>query len=291
MRVLLTGASGFIGGELLSALEAEGHLVTSVGRTALGARPSHLVADLRRDDLRASLAEQDFVIHAASTTQGTASMLWRGNVDTTRRLVAAAARRDLPVVYISTTGVYGRSFGRFGDPDQMSRRPTSELSIARAAAEDAVLEAGGSVVRPHVVHGPGDRWVVPPLTGFMLRESAWLGGSNVKVAAISARRLAIGTVSLLDRATLPRALHAAEPAPVPVARLVRSAFRASGRPLPRRILSIEEAYERLQHTGVSRNALSMLGRASCMDSSDFWGQGTPRGVSVSAPVDAKSLSE
>lgn len=291
MRVLLTGASGFVGGELRSALEAAGHLVTSVGRTALGARPSHVVADLRQDDLSGLLAEQDFVVHAASATQGTTNMLWQGNVDATRRLVAASARRDLRVVYISTTGVYGRSFGHFGDPSQMSRRPTSALSIARAAAEDAVLEAGGTVIRPHVVYGPGDRWVVPPLAQFMLRESAWLGGPNVKVAAISSRRLAAGTASLLDRATLPRVLHAAEPDPVSVANLVRSAFYASGQPLPQRVLSIDEAFHRLRNTGVSRNALCMLGRASCMDSSDFWGRGSQPGLPTRASQDTAPLLE
>jgi len=270
MRVLLTGASGFVGGELRSALEAAGHLVTSVGRSALGPRSSHVIADLRRDDLSGPLAKQDFVVHAASATQGAASSIWQGNVDATRRLVAASARRNLRVLYISTTGVYGRSFGRFGDPSLMSRRPTSTLSIARAAAEDAVLEAGGTVIRPHIVYGPGDRWVVPPLTQFMLRESAWLGSPNVKVAAISARRLAAGTASLLDRATLPRVLHAAEPDPVSVANLVRSAFCASGQPLPQRVLSIDEAFQRLRHTGVSRNALCMLGQSSRMATSDLW---------------------
>jgi nucleoside-diphosphate-sugar epimerase len=279
---LLTGATGFVGGELRVALEASGHQVTAVGRTAPAAGASSVVADLRQDDLSGLVAGQDFVIHAASTTQGDVEMLRRGNVDGTRRLVDAAARRDLPVIYISTTGVYGRSFGHFGNPSEMQRRPTSPLSTARAAAEDIVLANLGTVIRPHVTFGPGDRWVVPPLTQFMLRESAWIGASTVEVAAISVRRLAAGTVALLHRSTLPPVLHAAEPDPVAVADLVRPSFLARGLSLPTRALTVDEAFDRLRETGVSRNALNMLGRPSSMDSADFWGRDTSPGLSTSA---------
>jgi nucleoside-diphosphate-sugar epimerase len=290
MKVLLTGASGFVGRELRVALEALGHQVTSVGRTGPAASASHVVADLREDDLSGPVAGQDFVVHAASTTKGEAEMLWRGNVDATRRVVNAAARRDLPMIYISTTGVYGCSYGHFGDPSGIPRRPTSTLSAARAAAEDLVLANGGTVIRPHVTHGLGDRWVVPPLTRFMLREAAWLGSPSVEVAAISARRLAAGTAALLRRSTLPPVLHAAEPDPVAVADLVRPSFLERGQTLPTRALTVDEAFYRLRKTGVSRNALYMLGRPSSMDSSDFWWRDTSARVTTSTSRRASAAS-
>lgn len=188
----------------------------------------------------------------------------------TKRLVTAAVTCSVPIIYVSTTGVYGRSFGAFGDPARIPRRPTSVLSQSRAAAEDTVLDAGGTVVRPHVVHGPGDRWVAPVLANFMLEHDAWLGAKNVSVAAISAQRLAQGIVALLRWPALPTQLHASEQAPLAVADLVSPYFEAAARDLPHRVLSIAEALERLRNRKISRNALSMLGRPSVMDSTEFW---------------------
>jgi nucleoside-diphosphate-sugar epimerase len=234
-----------------------------------------LVADLRTsDDLAAATGEHDLVVHAASTTHGAPGMLWSGNAVATRRLTTAAARTRTPVLYLSTTGVYGRSFGFFGDPSKIPRRPSSTLSVTRAAAEDYVLRHGGTVIRPHVVHGPGDHWVVPPLVQFMLTENAWLGSSEVRVAAITVRRLARGIAALIGRPQLRPILHAAEEHPVPVANLVRPAFEAAGRPLPKYSLSVDAAYDKLRTTGVSLNALSMLGRSSNMDAREFWGTGS-----------------
>lgn len=272
MRTLLTGAGGFIGAQLLGALEAAGHEVTPVLRRRSPAFPSAVIADLQHDDL-GGLEGYEVVVHAASTTAGSLELLWNGNVRTTQRLTAVAKRTETPVVYISTTGVYGQASGRFGRPSRMPRNPSSALSVARAAAEDVVLEAGGTVIRPHVVHGPGDRWVVPPLVQFMLAENAWLGGRDITVAAISVQRLAVGVTDLIGRGHRPAVVHAAEINPEPVLNLVRQHFCAAGRPLPTAVTTVEQAYEKLKNTGVSRNALSMLGASSSMDTADFWGTG------------------
>jgi nucleoside-diphosphate-sugar epimerase len=269
VRVLLTGSSGFIGRQLLPALEAAGHEVTTVTRTGMPLRTSAVRADLRYDPLVPVVDGHEVVIHAASVTAGSETEMWDGNVIATRRLVRAAAAVGARVISMSTTGVYGRSSGTFGDPLHVRRTPISALSRSRAVAEDAVFDGGGTVIRPHVVFGPGDRWVVPPLVRFMESEGAWLGGADVAVAAISTRRLAEGTAALLHR-RLPAVLHAAEPEPVPVADLVRPALTASGVAPPSRVVSVATAHTRLRRFGVSVNALRMLGESSRMDSDTFW---------------------
>lgn len=272
MRVLVTGAAGFIGSRIVEELHAAGHDVVPVVRSARLEGRGAVVGDLREFDLQPHVDASDVVVHAATVTSGTADDLWAGNAGTTRRVADAAARAGARLLYLSTTGVYGRSFGTFGDPLRIPRRPGSPLSVARAAAEDLVFDVGGSVIRPHVVHGPGDRWVVPKLAGFMLARNAWLGGPDVQVAAVSTASLARGIVALLDRQVLPRALHAADPSPTPVADLVRPYFLAAGRRLPRVALSVDEAMEALGPLGLSRNALSMLGRSSRMVTDEFWGR-------------------
>jgi 2-alkyl-3-oxoalkanoate reductase len=275
MRVLLTGASGFVGSHLLTALREVGHKVTPLIR-----RPSkdlHGAADgdLLSVDMRGLVSASDVVIHAASKTSGLPDELWQGNVLPARRVARMVSALGTPLLYVSSTGVYGRSYGHFDDPREIPRRPTSPLSRARAAAEDVLLAEGATVIRPHVVYGPGDRWVVPPLATFMLREDAWLGAADVAVAAISARRLAQGIVALLDRPSPNSIFHAAEAEPVPVAKLVRPLFQAAGRPLPSQCIPIDEAHRKLGPLGVSRNALQMLGRSSSMDTKPFWGVERP----------------
>lgn len=277
MRVVLTGATGFIGSRLLEVLRAEGHTVTPVTRNPADTSPDAVVGDLRTVDLRPHISAANVVVHASTVTTGTTGDLWSGNVLATERVAAAAADSGARLLYLSTTGVYGKSFGRFGDPLRTPRRPTSQLSTARAAAEDVVFAAGGTVVRPHVVYGPGDRWVVPPLATFMLEEDAWLGGTDVAVAAITAQRLARGIAALLKRPTLPSALHACERRPKPVADLIAPYFRAAGKALPSRILTIDEALSRLGPRGVSRNAVSMIGRSSSIAPDGFWDDTGPSG--------------
>lgn len=276
MRVVLTGAHGFVGRQLRSALAAAGHAVTAVvrrpaGSDSAGTDSAELVADLRSANLDEALRGHDFVVHAASTTHGSAQSLWEGNAHATERLVDTARKLDVPMLYLSTTGVYGRSFGFFGDPRRMTRRPSSPLSQARAAAEDLVLQASGTVIRPHVVFGEGDRWVAPPLARFMMSEAAWLGSPDVRVAAISTHRLAEGITALLSRPSLPPVLHAGEPAQVTVESLIASFFRAAQTALPTRSLAIDAAFAKLQGQGVTLNALRMLGLPSRMDSEEFWG--------------------
>lgn len=282
MRILLTGTTGFIGSQLLRELQAADHTVTSVVRAARADMRRAVVADLRDADLRPHAEGCDFIVHAASVTSGSPEDLWAGNALVARRAATAAAACGAKLLYLSTTGVYGKSFGHFDDPKLMPRFPASPLSVARAAAEDSVLDVGGTVIRPHLVYGPGDRWAVSQLAAFMLAEDAWLGGTDVTVAAISVNRLAQGTVALLDRPTLPAALNAADPQPQPIADLVRPYFVAANRDLPTRVLSIDDAMMRLGRLGVSRNAVSMLGRSSHMNADAFWGEGQPATGTVSA---------
>ncbi|MFJ4295641.1 NAD-dependent epimerase/dehydratase family protein [Curtobacterium sp. NPDC089689] len=285
VRVLLTGATGFIGSRLLEVLLSKGHTVTSIVRRPRDVPGHVVVGDVRTCDLRPHVDAADYVVHAASVTIGTPQDLWLGNVLAASRVAEASASSGTRLLYLSTTGVYGQSFGRFGDPASMQRRPSSPLSTARAAAEDKVLAAGGSVIRPHVVHGPGDRWVVPPLARFMLEEDAWLGGPEVAVAAITAQRLAHGIAALLTRPALPAALHAAERVPKPVADLVEPFFRSAGRSLPARVLTIDEAAARLGPQGVSRNALNMLGRSSSIDADAFWYDAASPAIQAGGPVE------
>jgi nucleoside-diphosphate-sugar epimerase len=272
MRVVVTGATGFIGARLVAAIKTHGHEVKGLVRSPRAAEHVEAVGDLLDPDfdVDALVDGFDMVLHATSTTDGSNAAVWDGNVEPARRISAAASRSGARLVYISTTGVYGRSFGSFEDANQIPRRATSALSRARVAAEDHVFGAGGTVIRPHIVYGDGDRWVVPQLVRSMLALEAWIGSSDIAVAAISVERLAAATAALLHR-NLPQALHAAETSPVTIRSLIEPEFQRLEKPLPQRFLRLGEAHDRLRHLGVSENALAMVGAPSNVNAAAFWG--------------------
>jgi len=268
MKVLITGAAGFIGARIVAAVRSHGHQAVALARQDIPELGVVGIGDLLGVSSR-HFDGVDIVIHAASRTAGSDEQLWRDNVATTAAVAAAAKSVGARLMYVSTSGVYGRSAGVFTNPSSMPRAPKSTLSTARAAAEDIIFDVGGTVLRPHIVHGHGDRWVAPRLAEFMHITNAWVGSDDIHVAAISVVMLGEVTASLLERA-LPPVLHAADPDPLSVRALIAPTFEARGWPLPTRTMSLDEARHTLARFGVSAGAVEMVGADSRMHTAPLW---------------------
>ncbi len=119
-NALLTGATGFLGHYILTALEARGYQVTILGRTSLNGRP-FIEKDLAQYDNQWEIRENfDLVVHAAGkahSVPGTDSekkAFWDLNDRGTQNLLDALSRSNaLPktVIFISTVSVYGLESG------------------------------------------------------------------------------------------------------------------------------------------------------------------------------------
>jgi len=123
MRVLLTGATGFVGRALAPALLAEGHAVLAWARTPARARDrlgaEVEVVGINEGDaaLTETLGRCDAIVNLAGEpiigrrwTAARKAQLVDSRVNLTRRLVraaAAAARRPAVLVSASATGYYG----------------------------------------------------------------------------------------------------------------------------------------------------------------------------------------
>lgn len=202
-RIAMTGATGFIGSAVLQALD--GFEVRALARKVPAVSgPSWVEGDLADEEALAELCGgADVLLHLASRISGTAEECEEVNVRGTGAVMAAARRAGVSrVVHLSTAAVYGPGPHAGVGVDEVPAVPASEASRTRLLGERVALAAGAVVLRPGVVTGPGDRWVVPAVAELVRRVPVrWAGGG--------------ARLSLVDRADLARlvvAVATAEPA-------------------------------------------------------------------------------
>ncbi len=176
--VLVTGATGFLGGHLVRTLLARGTPVRALGRNLeVGLALQAAGADFRPVDLRdgpgmlAACAGACAVIHsgALSSAWGRYRDFHDINVTGTENVIAGCLAHEVSrLVYVSSPSVMSRHCEQ-QDLDESLPLPetfvsmyseTKALAEARVrAAQDAGL--GAVILRPKAIYGPGDRALFP----------------------------------------------------------------------------------------------------------------------------------
>ncbi|MHB8873747.1 MAG: NAD-dependent epimerase/dehydratase family protein [Myxococcaceae bacterium] len=177
MHFLVTGGSGFVGGNLARLLTSRGHTVTALVRRSSNRKELEKLPGVRfvygdiatGEGMDEALEGVDCVQHVAGVTKArTPEEFHQGNAEGTRLLCQAISRQTkVPrLVYCSSLAAAGPA--TVGKPRRESDEaaPVSIYGRSKLSAELAVRQFADRVpsviVRPPFVYGPGDITNVPP---------------------------------------------------------------------------------------------------------------------------------
>jgi nucleoside-diphosphate-sugar epimerase len=277
VTLLVTGPSGFIGSRVADAARRR----PDVRLRLLSRRtPPHRAVDgetVHGDladppSLYGGCAGADVLVHCASQIGGDPGVAAAVNDAGTRALVEDAVRHGVRrIVYVSTAAVYGPGPFRGVRPGDVPLAPASATSRTRAAAERHVLEAGGLVLRPHLVYGPGDRWVVPGLVGLLRELSAAVTGCEALQSMIDVRTLGRAVVAAaLSPAHGPGVHHVNHPEPVRASELVATVCAQVEDPGGGAVVDVATARERAAGSARALHHLALLTVDHWFADDGFW---------------------
>jgi nucleoside-diphosphate-sugar epimerase len=178
-RVLVTGASGFIGRALAVRLRELGAEVIGIDLRPDPARDVRRGSTLDPGAWADALTGVDAVIHTAAVVSNAANLddAWEVNVLGTRRVIDAAAAAGVPrFLHVSSIMAFGFDFPDGVDESHPSRVCGFSYPDTRVNSEAVVLmahaagEIGATIVRPGDVFGPGSIWVREPIARARARQ-------------------------------------------------------------------------------------------------------------------------
>lgn len=179
MRILVTGATGFVAGHLVPALSKE-HEVVALGhdpdRIPAGEGVEPLQLDLRDPAFAQRLPEVDAIVHLAQANvpfPDGAADLFAVNTASTAALLEHARRSGATrFVFASSASVYGLGDAAWSEDDAPAA--TDFYSATKLAAERLVGayrgELGTTIMRLVAPYGPGQRNRMIPRLVASVRE-------------------------------------------------------------------------------------------------------------------------
>lgn len=153
-RVLVTGATGFVGRHLLARLASQGHRVRALSRSVeesdlpVGRPVEWRRGDVTRGETLFGVASDcEVVVHLVGIARPRGKETFRAvHVEGTRNVIAEARRAEVGrFVFLSAVGA------RAGGPPFFETKHEAETEVASSGLQFVVF-------RPSVIYGPGDHF-------------------------------------------------------------------------------------------------------------------------------------
>lgn len=172
MKILLTGANGFVGSHILEELSSYNHEITAIVRKTSNLKWINInsvilkYGDLQDTVFLEKAVEQaDVIIHCAGAVR---ALNWntyeKVNVTGTKNLVQAVLKNNKNLkkfIFISSQAAMGPSSGKTPRSPYEKENPVSDYGKSKLMAEKEVKALEGkfpyTILRPASVYGPRDK--------------------------------------------------------------------------------------------------------------------------------------
>ncbi len=214
MKVLITGATGFLGSHIAEIMAAEGHDVrvllrkSSSRRFLQGFAYEEAIGDITDPtSLPAAVAGAGCIIHAAGlTTARSVAQFQAVNVRGTAALLAAAEQHapDLRrFIYVSSLAAHGPSPDGVPRPVDAEPNPITAYGRSKLAGERLTRESSlaprSVIFRPPAIYGPRDAAFVPFFQLARFRIAPLLMGGRNRISIVyvedAARAIALAATA------------------------------------------------------------------------------------------------
>jgi UDP-glucose 4-epimerase len=273
MRILLTGATGFVGSAFIDHARHQGHEVIAAVRVSAPAVAAHEVrvtGPLEEvTDWSGHVRDVDAVVHAAAHVHvmapraGEEDLFHRVNVVATERLARAAAAAGARFVFVSSVKVHGDASAE-ALTERSPFAPNDPYGRSKLAAEERIAAIGAdsglhyTIVRPPLVYGPGVK------ANFLRLMRAVDRGLPLPFGLIRNRRSLVSVENLAaallfaatEESARGRSFLVSDTEDVSSPELVRRIAAALGRPA--RLLPVPVSLLRIGGSLINREAIERL---------------------------------
>jgi nucleoside-diphosphate-sugar epimerase len=171
LKILVTGASGFLGKNLTKHLSRQGHQVFVLSSKKTGYPTVFNSYNFSDSDLEGKLTELDVVVHLASrvhvlkeTSENPLKEFRKANVELTARLAELAAKQNVKrFIFISSIGAVAPSSSKQKITVQSIPNPVTDYGKSKLEAEQELIRISKKyhseyvIIRPVLIYGPNPK--------------------------------------------------------------------------------------------------------------------------------------